>query len=73
MVIYQLQFVFFSHYLYSISHPNKYGVLQWDLCDDEEGKVSDCESFKFYQLCTERVIVELFTHHKCDVVITDIL
>ena len=44
---------------------------QWDLSDDEEAKISDCESLSFNQLCTERVIVKLFTHYKCDVVITD--
>ena len=61
----------FSHYLYSISHPNKCGVPQWDLSDDEEAKIKDPDqSLSFNQLCTERVIVKLFTY-KCDVVITD--
>ena len=70
MVIYQL--VFFSHYLYSISYPNKFGVPQWDLSGDEEAKISDIEhSLSFNQSCTERVIVKLFTHYKCDVMITD--
>lgn len=45
---------------------------QWDLSDDEEAKISNPEhSLSYNQLCTERVIVKLFTHYKCDVVITD--
>ena len=65
---------FFSHYLYSISHPNKCGVPQWDLSDDEEAnlEIEDSnQSLSFNQLCIERVIVKHFTHYKCDVVITD--
>ena len=58
--------------MYNISHPNKYAVPQWDLSADEEAKIDISEhSFSVNQLCTERVIVKLFTHYKCDIVITD--
>ena len=62
-----------SYYLSSISHVNKYGVPQLDLSADEEATVASVSehSFSFSQLCTERVIVKLFSHYKCDVVITN--
>ena len=68
-------FVFFpnSYYLYEICHPNKYGVPQLNLNDDDEAKIDKSveESFDFKQIVIERVIVKLFNHYRCDVVITD--
>ena len=44
-----------------------------DLCDDEEASIENCESLKLSpcQLAVERVISKSFTHHKCDVIITN--
>ena len=68
-------FVFFpnSYYLYEVSHPNKYGVPQLNLNDNDEAKIDKSveESFGFKQVVIERVIVKLFNHYRCDVVITD--
>ena len=62
-----------SLYLYNISQPTKYGVPQLDLSDDKEAKVDSSleQSFSSNQLCIERVMVKLFTHYHCNVVITD--
>ena len=59
--------------MYNISKPTKYGVPQLDLLDDKEAKVDSSleKSFNSNQLCTERVMVKLFTHYHCNVVITD--
>ena len=59
--------------MYSISHPDKYGVPHFDLSADEEARIFSVSEhlFSFNQLCIERVITKLFSHYKCDVVITD--
>jgi len=64
-------FCFYSHYLYSISRPNKYGLPQYDLSDDSEAKFSCDLNLSDKLLLIERVIVKLFHHHHCDVLITD--
>lgn len=63
--------VFYSHYLYSITHPNKYGFPQCDLSDDPEAKFSYDQKLGDKELCIERVMVKLFSHYHCDVLITD--
>ena len=63
-----------SYYLYEISHPNKYGVPQLNLSDDDEAKIdkSIIESLSLNQLLfVERVIIKLFNHYHCDEVIID--
>ena len=62
-----------SYYLYEISHPNKYGVPQLNLSDDDEAKIDESivESLSLNQLFVERVIVKLFNHYHCDAMITD--
>lgn len=63
----------YSYYLFEISHPNKYGVPQLDLCNDDEAKIDKSveESLSLNQLFIERVIVKLFNHYHCDAKITD--
>ena len=63
----------YSYYLYEISHPNKYGAPQVDLSDDVEAvlNLASTESLSPNQLAVERIIAKIFTHHRCDVIITD--
>lgn len=63
----------FSYFLYTISHPSKSGLPQVDLSSDVEASVNQscAKSLSPCQLAVERVIVKLFTHHKCNVIITD--
>ena len=60
----------YSYFLYNISRPTKYGVPQLDLSLDEVN-IEAPESLSHNQSLVERVICKTFTHHKCDVVITD--
>ena len=60
-----------SYFQYNISHPNKYGVPQVDLSSDEMTIAIEEDSFTHSQLLIERVIFKTFTHHRCNVVITD--
>jgi len=72
-IFYLLLFCNCSHYLYTISLPTKYGLPQRDLSKDEDAKIcleSD-QKFSNKQLLIERVIVKLFKHYHCDVLITD--
>ena len=62
----------YSYFLYNISRPTRYGVPQLDLSLDEVN-IEAPESLSHNQLLVERVICKTFTHHKCDVVITDCL
>jgi len=63
--IYSLSFI-----LYDISHPNKLGVPQVDLSDDNEASVDE-SSLATKQAVVERVIAKIFTRYKCDVIITE--
>ena len=65
--------MFYYHYLYSISYPNKFGIPQLDLTDDEQAKIGVTvqSTLSCNQLRTESVIVKLFTHYNCGVMITD--
>ena len=55
-----------------ISHPNKNGVPQVDLSGDTKASVDlSCVQLSSCQLAVKRVIVKLFMHHKCNMVITD--
>ena len=57
--------------MYRISHPNKYGLPQCDLSDGSEAKFCSKQKLSDKQLLIERVIVKLFNHYHCDVLITD--
>ena len=60
-----------SYFLYNISHPNKYGVPQIDLSSDKMITAIQGDTLTHNQLLIERVICKTFTHHHCDVAITD--
>ena len=65
--------LFCSQFLYECSHPNKYGVPQIDLSNDNEASVDLPAklSLSSDQLVVERLIVKVFTRYRCDVIITD--
>ena len=60
--------LFCSQFLYEFSHPNKYGVPQIDLSDDNEASVDlPAElSLSSDQLAIERFIVKVFVRYRCD-------
>lgn len=60
-----------SYFLYSIAHPNKNGVLLFDLSKDLETTVSD-ENLTPVQLLTERVITKVFNHYSIESIPLDI-
>ena len=64
---------YLSHFLYNCSHPNKRRVPQLDLSNDSEasGDLSVELSLSSDRLAIERVIVKTFSHHRCDVIVTD--
>ena len=75
-VVYRAMIVlllFCSQFLYEYSHPNKYGVPQIDLSNDNEASVDlPAElSLSSDQLAIERLIVKVLTRYRCDVIITD--
>ena len=63
MTRYKFVFVFFSYYLYSISHPDKCGVPVINLSNDPEAAVT-LHSPTSVQLAIECVIRKTFTHYK---------
>jgi len=65
--------LFCSQFLYEFSHPNKYGVPQINLSDDNEASVDLPAqlSLSSDQLAIERFIVKVFVRYRCDVIITD--
>lgn len=56
-----------------ISKPNVCGVPQVDLSNDREAvtNLPDEVSLSFNQIAVERVIIKVFTHYRCDVIIND--
>lgn len=59
-----------SHYLYTITHPDKYGKPQIDLSEDKD--VSDINiPPEISSPAIERIIAKVFLKYKCDVVVTD--
>ena len=61
----------YSYFLYKISRPNKSGVPQVSLVDDPEVQIDLPKSLCSSQAAVERIIVKVFRHFHCDVVITD--
>ena len=61
----------YSYFLYEISRPSKSGVPQVSLVDDPEVQIDLPKSLCPSQVAVERVIVKIFHHFHCDVVITD--
>ena len=59
-----------SYFLYSISHPNKYGKLLLDLSMDPESSIP-ASTLPPTQIAVERVITKTFTRYRCDVIITN--
>ena len=58
--------------MYKVSHPTKYGVPQIDLSTDKDVSKAMAEcTLPHNQLLIERVICKTFTHHHCDVIISD--
>ena len=56
-----------SHYLYTITHPDKYGKPQIDLSEDKD--VSDINiPPEISSPAIERIIAKVFLKYKCDVV-----
>ena len=51
--------VFYSYYLYSISHPSKLGVPLFDLSADETINI-ETSGLTYKQLAVERVIAKVF-------------
>ena len=64
-------FCLYSYFLYEISHPSKSGVLKVSLADDPEAQVELPKSLCPSRAAIERVIIKVFRHSHCDVVITD--
>jgi len=62
--------LFFSFYLWSISHPGKTGTPKFDLSEDHEACVSS-ENLSSHQLIIERVIVKTFKHYHIPLDISD--
>lgn len=62
-----------SYFLYNISVPDKEGYPTLNLASDEDIKIDDSLAQKLSpkQLAVERVIMKIFVHHRCDVIITD--
>ena len=60
-----------SYFLYEISHPNKSGILQINLVNDPEAQIDLSTSLCPSQAAVERVIVKVFHHCHCDVIITN--
>lgn len=63
----------YSYFLYDLSHPNKAGAPQIDLSNDAEACIdaSSTPRLSPCQVAVERVISKVFSHYKCDIIITD--
>ena len=64
---------YLSHFLYNCSHPNKHGVPQLDLSNDSEASMDLLVELLLSsdRLAIERVIAKTFSHHQCDLIVTD--
>lgn len=56
-----------SHYLYSVSLPDKYGTPQHDLSKDNDIHISSHNSMTRKQMLVERVIHKVFNHYSIPV------
>ena len=65
--------LFYSYFLYNVSAPDKEGYPTLDLASDKDIKIDDAliQKFSPKQLAVERVIVKVFVHYRCNVIITD--
>lgn len=60
-----------SYFLYSISHPDKYGKPLFDLSTDPEASIPPTTLSAPTQISIKRIITKTFTRYRCDVIITN--